>query len=351
MDVHLKHKLKNNNAMKRLITTFTSMLCMATVVFSQVKPAANDQRHLWNFEDDTPMDQIGEAHGELDEVATIHNGILDLSDTAKNSGYLILPADVINLKDYKAVSIEIWCLPYTSLNSPNPNMLWSFGQAGSVGRNYLFFTPGRWGTGVAARMSVGEDAPWSNEDGLSFNANIGDSAWHHYVVTIDTNNIMKLYVDGALLKYGEDSTAAIDTLDANHVLSKVSNESAFLGKSVYADPNWKGLIELYAIWGTALSEENVLWLYQQGAKRGAIVNVKNPSSQSQQFTIVVKNNRLYIPALANNNPVQLSIYNAMGALVYRNLKFYNGDAVNLKEGMYIAKIGLNNNYVTVKFIK
>lgn len=337
--------------MKRSAITFMAMICMSIGAFSQVKPAASDQRHLWNFEDDTPMDQIGEAHGELDEVATIHNGVLDLSDTARNMGYLMLPADVISLNNYKAVSIEIWCLPYTSLNSPNPNMLWSFGQSGSVGKNYLFFTPGRWGTGVAARMSVGEESPWANEDGLSFNANIGDSVWHHYVVTIDTSNILKLYVDGTLLKYGDDSVAAIDTLDANHVLSKVSNESAFLGKSVYPDPTWKGLIELYAIWNNALTEENVLWLYQQGAKRSAIVNSLASTRQSQTYAIVVKNDRIYIPALTGHSPIQLSIYNVMGTLVYRNLKFQNGQMVNLKNGMYIAKIGVNNQYITVKFIK
>jgi hypothetical protein len=338
--------------MKKIVTTFTAMLCLSVVaLFSQVKPAASDQRHLWNFEDDTPMDQIGEAHGEPDEVATIHNGVLDLTDTAKNQGYLSLPADVINLKNYKAVSIEIWCLPYTSLNSPNPNMLWSFGQAGSVGRNYLFFTPGRWGTGVAARMSVGEDAPWANEDGLNFSANIGDSAWHHYVVTIDTNNIMRLYVDGSLLKYGDNSSPAIDTLDANHVLSKVSNESAFIGRSVYADPTWKGLIELYAIWGTALSEDNVLWLYQQGAKRSAIVGVTTATRQPHSYTVVAKDNHLYIPQLSANTTIQISIYNTMGALVYQNLKFRNGDAVGLKEGMYIARMKIDNNFITAKFIK
>ncbi|MGC8824556.1 MAG: LamG-like jellyroll fold domain-containing protein [Bacteroidales bacterium] len=337
--------------MKKLLTTVTVLLCMTMAIYSQIKPAVSDQRHLWNFEDDTPMDQIGEAHGEPDAVATIHNGVLDLSDTTKNEGYLSLPADVINLKNYPAVSIEIWCLPYTSLNSPNPNMLWSFGQSGNVGMNYLFFTPGRWGTGVAARLSVGSDAPWANEDGLSFNANIGDSVWHHYVVTIDTNNIMKLYVDGSLLKYGDNAQPAIDTLDANHTLSKVSNESAFIGRSVYPDPTWKGLIELFAIWGTALTEENVLWLYQQGAKRSAIVNTIASTAQSHTYAIVVKNDRLYIPALSGRGPIQMNIYSVTGALVYRNLNFRNGDQVALKEGIYVAKIGYNNNLFTVKFIK
>jgi hypothetical protein len=230
-------------------------------------------------------------------------------------------------------------------------MLWSFGQFGNPGKNYLFFTPGRWGTGVAARMSVGEESPWANEDGLSFSANIGDSVLHHYVVTIDTNNVMRLYVDGYLLKYGDNEQPAIDTLASTHILSKVSNESAFLGRSVYSpDPTWKGYIELYAIWNTALSDENVLWLYQQGAKRGAIVNSIVSARSNNSLNIVVKDNRLLIPELTGNETVQITIYNALGSIVHNNRHFRNGELVNLKKGMYVANIRFDNRLAIVKFI-
>ncbi|MCX7985339.1 MAG: T9SS type A sorting domain-containing protein [Bacteroidales bacterium] len=339
--------------MKKLATLLSSVCLSFSLSYGQIKPNPAFQKHLWNFDDDTPIDLIGEAHGEPDQAASIHNGYLDLSDTVKQEGYLSLPGDVINLKNYKAVSIEVWCLPYLSLNSPNANMLWSFGQYGNPGKNYLFFTPARWGNGVAARISVGDEAPWANEDGLNFSANISDSIWHHYVVTIDSSNIMRLYADGALVTYGEQQTPAIDTLDSNHTLSKISNESAFLGRSVYSpDPTWKGMIELFAIWNTSLSDENILWLYQQGAKRGPIVNLAYTKKGDNKLNIVVKNNRMYIFGLpAENQKAKIKIYNTLGSLMYHSQTFRNGDPVNLKNGIYFAHISVGNESFTVKFIK
>lgn len=314
---------------------------------SQVRPNPANEKHHLNFEDDTPMDQIGEAHGEFMDGAYVEQGALILT-----GGYLKLPGDVIKINTYKEISVEIWGVPYKSQNAPNPNMMWSFGQAGNPGKYYLFFTPGRWGTNVAARICVADDAPWANEQGPSFNKDIGDSALHHYVVTISPDSIMKLYADGEVVKYttetGEDSAVRKLTI----FLDKLSNQDAFIGKAVYPDPTWKGRVELFAIWDKALTAQEVKYLYEKGAKREPLSSIKN-TFNNKSITVYTSGNKLYLKNIEElNGKISITLYNILGNVVYTNTDFVNGSQISLSKGIYIAKVECNNQvFVGKLFVK
>jgi len=337
--------------MKTIKFTILILLAIALVLPSgkaQVRPNPEYEKHHLNFEDDTPMDQIGEAHGEMMDGATIVGGELILTDNA----YLKLPGDVIQINQYKEISVEIWCVPYQMLNSPNAIMLWSFGQLGNPGKYYLFLTPGRWGTNVAARICVADDAPWANEQGPAFSKNIGDSALHHYVVTISPDSVMKLYADGQLVKFTnqqEQEDSAVTKLTI--FLDKLSNESAFIGKSIYSpDPTWKGRVELFALWNKALSAEEVLYLYNKGAKREPLSSIKN-SLTNKEITVYISGNKLYLKNnIEFNGKVTLTLYNLLGNVVYMSNNFVNGTDINISKGIYIVKVEYNNQVYTGKLI-
>jgi len=336
-------------------TKFT-LLLIPMLIFAlfvgkaQVRPNPENEKHHLNFEDDTPMDQIGEAHGEFMDGAGIAEGALVLTGSA----YLKLPGDVIKINEYKEISVEIWAVPYKSQNAPNANMMWSFGQYGNPGKYYLFFTPGRWGTNVAARICVADDAPWANEQGPNFSKDIGDSALHHYVVTISQDSVMKLYADGELVKYtnnqGQEDSAVVKL---TIFLDKLSNESAFIGKAVYSpDPTWKGLVELFAIWDKALTASEVKYLFEKGAKREPLTAIKN-SFSNNTLKVYTSGNKLFLKNNEEiNGKVSVTIYNVLGNVVYKNTDFINGSPINLQKGIYIAKVEFNNKIYTGKiFVK
>ncbi len=333
-------------AMKMKRTLWLLALSLSGIImYAQVKPSNANLTHFWDFEKSAPFDLVGDADGELSELATISNGVLDLTDTTSPGGFLSLPGNIIALNTYSQVTIETWATPSTTANDGKALMLWSFGVHGNPGKKYFFFTPARWGTQTACKISVGDDSPWANEDGFATGASIGDSVLHHYVITIDTSNIMILYVDGSELLR--------DTLAATHKLSNIANDTAFIGKSVYSpDPTWKGTVDLFAIWNKALSADEVLWLFQAGSKRKPETSNKiNNLSLSGYPAIYAYKNRLFIKNLPQSNtPAKINIYNIMGSLVFQTNNFVDGCYLNLKAGVYMVRVNINNQMFTQKIV-
>jgi hypothetical protein len=317
--------------MKRnlLITLSICMALIAININAQVRPDdINHEIHLYDFEDGSADDLIGSAHGLLNDNATIHSGILDLTSTAPPGGSLTLPADIIEINTYPELTIDTWATPSTNVNSPNAVMMWAFGTYGSLGYNYLFFTPARWGINAAARLSNGT---WDSEDGISVDWNIGDSTLHHYILTIDMNRVMTLYVDGG-------DSLRLDTLDAEHPLDSIANDTVLIGKSVYStDSTWKGTVELFAIWDIALTADEVKWLYEQGPDRGMPVGIYDIKQPLTSLDFYVSNNRLFVKNLSDANNLSVIIYDITGVMVYQNNDFQNGEYLKLNPGVYIVK--------------
>ncbi len=323
---------------------FVLSFCLTVTVSNmsaQVKPDGdNHEKHLYTFEDNEE-DVIGDAEGELMETATVHDGVLDITDPTEFGGYLSLPADIIEINTYPELTIEAWATPSTSANSGNAVMMWCFGTYGNPGFRYLFFTPARWGINLAARLSSGPTEPWANEDGISVDWDKGDSTLHHYVLTIDANRIMTIYVD-------HSDSLRIDTMDATHGLDSIANDDAFIGRSVYSpDPTWKGTVELFSIWDIALSPEEVQWLQEEGPKRGPVVNGINSLTGIQSVNIYAINHRLYIQNVPDDlENLSVTMYSITGSIVYQSNDFQNGTYINLKHGMYMVKVeSRNNNFV------
>jgi len=235
-----------------------NMVCMALLIAwvnltAQVDPGTHNLIHSWTFEDGTADDRIGGANGTLMGSARILQGSLE---TTVTGSWMRLPADLIAINTCEAVTIEAWFRPVRDGNT-GYHMLAAFGNTqNTVGTDYFFMTPARGDDISRAAISCGvTDSPWSGESGAN-GVEYDDGLVHHMVSTIDSANIT-LYIDGAL--------QASTPLAANNSIARISNAFAYLAKSLYDnDATWKGTIHEFNIYNTALSPENVLFLFENG---------------------------------------------------------------------------------------
>ncbi|MBN2613304.1 MAG: T9SS type A sorting domain-containing protein [Bacteroidales bacterium] len=332
---------------KNLPILLSLMLAFYTYcVNAQVKPDdLTHEIHFYDFEDGTADDFIGDAHGTLQGSADIKNGVLDLTNTETYNGYMQVLGNKININTFPALSVEAWGTPSTAANNGRALMMWAFGTYGNPGLRYLFFTPARWGTGVVAKQSVGGTEPWANEDGIDFSdATVGDSTLHHYVVT-RIDSFIYLYVNGEL--------AAGDTMAGKFRIDSIANDVLLIGRSVYsADSAWKGTVDLFTIWNTALSADEIKWLYDQGSKRGVPEpsGIEDKMNFENQVNFYITDNRLFARNASQANKLSVIIYNISGSVVYQNNLFKNGEYLKLDQGIYIIKSQHLNNSSVQKIV-
>lgn len=333
--------------MKKILQ-FLFVFCLPFLmanISAQTKPDMGSLMHLWTFENGSTLDKVGTADGELMDGATVNNdGALELLDSVDRGGWLMLPADQIAINTYQELTLEIWCTPAPDTNLDiNANMTVCFGGTnGGIGVNYLFYTPGRFGPNAGARFGISctdSSTPWVQEEGLNYSG-LYLPQEHYNVITV-SGTTMTLYVDGAMAVTGEITKAG-------NTLANLSNDSAYVGKGDYAaDPTWKGTVQLLGLWDQALTADEVMWLYQQGDNRKAPVSSINSISGDGGVIMYVADSRLYVrnlPEYLKN--VSVAVYNINGSVVYRSNDFRNGADLNLRPGVYIARIETdNNNYV------
>ncbi|MFA9390359.1 MAG: LamG-like jellyroll fold domain-containing protein [Prolixibacteraceae bacterium] len=329
---------------------FTVSICLALVVFSLKLQAQLDYSsitHFYDFETEMATDLVGGVDGEELGPVFYTDGALDITDndTDVAGGYLSFFGDDIAINQYSAITIEAWATPSFDSNNGRALMMWAFGTAGGVGTNYLFFVPSRFTDELAAKMSIGESEPWLQEQGISIGtAGMGAEQLYHYVVTIDEDNMMAVYVDGV-------SVGDAVELTGDHSLASLSNTNFVIGKSLYdADPMWRGTVDLFSIWNVALATEEVGELYELGSKRTLEKVGVEDAMKITSYNFYVANNRMFVKNLQNADHLSVSIYNLAGSLVYANENFISGETLSLKEGVYMVKSTASNNSTVQKIM-
>jgi hypothetical protein len=178
---------------KVLITFGFCLIVTVLNMSAQVRPSHENLKHQWDFEAGNANDRGGEADGFLHNDASIAGGILNLQSAEAMGGYVELQADLIQISTYPEIALEMWATAdEVPLN--NPNMLVYFGTTqGTLGYDYLFYTPGRrfdGDPGTRVGVSVGT---WNAEDGINYTS-LDDGELHHHVVTWK-DSLIVLYVD------------------------------------------------------------------------------------------------------------------------------------------------------------
>lgn len=237
---------------------FVMMMLIASAfgqpALGQIDPGTANLKHQWTFDDGTAVDHVGNVTGTIVGNAKLVNKGFNTT----TNGYMSFPAAEIGINSFPEITTEIWCTSDAGKNT-GWTMLSYFGAStGGNGNNCTFVSIAR---AVDGSMVALETAGmWDGVSGPEYD----DGRLHHFVSTINARTV-KFYIDGTLI--------AVDTIAAGNSIANISPSLALLGKGGWtADPNWLGIFHKYSLYDKALSEQEILYLYQQGAESQAVIS-------------------------------------------------------------------------------
>jgi hypothetical protein len=170
------------------------------------------------------------------------------------NNYGNLPGAAIGINAYTALTIESW-IAVSQVHEGQFTASMAFGDTvAGVGQNYVMMQPTR---GGAAGGSGNFRVPLDGTEIVIAGPNdLSDGRIHHTVMTIDiAADEMAYYVDGVQI-----GTSALE----GRLLSDVSTNFAYLGRSVWNDPRLQGSMYEFRIYDNALSATDVATNFATG---------------------------------------------------------------------------------------
>jgi len=345
---------------------------------AQSDPGTENLTHLWTFQDGTANDEVGSAHGEFNgnnilieagDLITIPSADFD---PPRGDSWLDLPGDLIDIASYTEVSVAAWFTPDT-LNT-QWNTLWFFGNDGNgagVGSDGFCFQPARGDNRARVWISCGNpSAPYNVEDAVNDtnDSELGDfteyndGQLHHVVCLINseaTQGILKMYHNGVFL--GEDTLVTDEAASKDNRIENISPLFARFAHSTYsADYCWTGALHEIAIYNKALSDDEILFLFDKG-----VVSVENDNAQlPKAFSLLQNYPNPFNPGtrisfdLPKESRVQIKVYDMLGkeiALILdevkpagkHNIAF---DGTNISSGIYLYRMEAGNQVLSRKMV-
>ena len=239
----------------------TLRLFVSAVVVSFISISANATlTHQYTFNDGTVDDSMGSANGTLMNGATVSGGQLVLPTGM--DAYASLPGPTIGINAYTAATFEIWFTSSSANTSYTMAMM--LGRSFDVnidgtsnggpfpdgdtwrGIAYVMIQPTRNAGPAAGRVAITATS-FEDEAGVNNATQINDDMQHYVAVTVDASDIT-FYLDGGLV--GSAALGAISLAD-------VSPDLAYLGRSNYPDPYFKGSINEFSVWDNVLSPAEI----------------------------------------------------------------------------------------------
>ncbi len=226
---------------------------IASELTAQTDPGSANLRHRWTFDGGSAVDEVAGVVGEI-----VGNGTLANNGFVATNAHMRFPASQIAINSFPELSVEVWCTSVAGANS-GWTMLTYFGETiGTGGANCTFLSIAR---GDNVSMATLEAPNWNGCTGPEYD----DGRLHHFIYTVNATTIT-LYIDGVQI-----SSA---TLSGSNALANVSTSLAYLGRGGWtADPNWVGTFHKFSLFDKALSPDEVMFLFQEGAEEGAVINV------------------------------------------------------------------------------
>ncbi len=280
------------------------VLSIAAVLSGAItSQAAVTHNYLFNSGDGTQiLDSAGAANGVALDGAVVNpaESRLILNGTG---AYGVLPGLDIAINTYTETSLELWFTQtgntdaFTAAAMLGRTSTGENGETSGLGYDYLMMQPTRGPTDQGSRGAI-SNGTFDAEAGVTDGArDLNDGQLHHMVLTVDATNV-GYYVDGAqigLAPLGEFS------------LANVSNDLAYLGRSLYNDPFFNGSIYEFRIYDNALTDVEV----QSNFQAGCLDNCGNP--------IRLEVNRetgeaVFMNDLSIQNVVAYSITSASGSI-------------------------------------
>ena len=356
---------------KKLILLFCSLMLFLAGNLAAQDPGTANLTHLWAFEDGTLNDSVGEAHGTaVGDNVIVGDGACILLPGAADAGdsWVEVPGDVVALFTYDEVSIAAWFTP-DPLNA-QWEALWYFGNDGNgagVGSDGFCFQPRRADNVARTWISCGDQsAPYNIEDGVNdATGNYNDGELHHVVCELNEFPEIVLYHNGELI--GTAPLTSDPTTGKDNAIWNISPLFGRFGHSCYSgDVPWMGSIHEIAIFNKALSDEEVMYLYehQDWSAGGTAVDKDEVAALPSESGLAQNYPNPFNPTtnisfdVAHSSEVNLTVYDLLGkevATLVDEVKsagqhVVQFDGSNLSNGVYIARMNIGNQVFTKKMI-
>jgi len=239
--------------MKRnyLLLCLLFVLGTSVQMFAQTDPGIANLKHRWTFDNGSLVDDVAGTTGTI-----VGNGSVANNAFVATNAYLELPASEIAINTYPAFTTEVWCTSQAGANA-GWSLLTFFGESvNGGGRNFTFLSIARGDN----QTMVGIEAPnWNGVTGQEYD----DGKIHHFVYTVSPTGIT-LFIDG-----NQISSAPLTETNS---IANLSNSLAYIGRGGWpADPNWVGSYHKVSLFDKALSADEVLYLFQQGAEESSVI--------------------------------------------------------------------------------
>lgn len=232
----------------QLLRLLTAIVVMGIIYSSTAFTQTPVMKHSYTFEDGTATDVVGGADGVLQGDAFISDGFLTLSGT----GFVSLPGKDMNINTWNGLTVELVFnqapdligvfAMLLAMGQTNPDVNW-------MGINYFMFQPVREDAQTRTAIScLNTSDPWATETGVS-TQEINDDYLHYVTCMVSTTEI-SMYIDGAF------KGSAI--LSADNQLANVSNDTGYIGASVYPnDAKWRGIVDEVNFWEGIMDEATI----------------------------------------------------------------------------------------------
>jgi hypothetical protein len=201
-----------------------------------------DLLHRYSFNDGTANDSVGGANGSLMGGAVVSDHAVQFNGTG---AYVALPGPTVAINTYTSVTLEMWL-------TVNPGTYGGYAAAAAfgrtdsdgLGRQYLSLITPLYGGGAWAAITP----DFWNVERIVRAGQFGYGQEQYVAITVDSS-YLSCFLDGSL---------AGRTWLGGIALSDLSNELAYLGRSLYAGDMYEvGSINEFRIWNNALSADQV----------------------------------------------------------------------------------------------
>ncbi|MBN2029361.1 T9SS type A sorting domain-containing protein [bacterium] len=358
---------------KKLTYLFLAFLVTGRMLAQGVDPGTESLTHLWTFEDGTVDDKIGIAHGELvgDNIA-VEDGDLVAYPNANGIGdsWVELPGADLDLASYDEVAVSAWFTPSPDFNI-EWNSVWFFGDNGAgagTGSDGMCLQARRGDGHARFWFTAGAPAGYNAEDGVNDDVygNYNNDELYHVVCQVNNSNEIMMYHDGELVGITPLTTNPA-TGDIKSIVDISPNFALFCTSGYATDNPWVGSIHEIAIFNKALSDEEVIFLFDAGVNGFPAANnaVKNKTAQlpgafdlSQNYPNPFNPTTNITFTLKQQEPVKLAVYDALGKQVVSLLDETRNagehtitfDAKGLTSGVYYYKLSTATGSITNKML-
>ena len=189
------------------------------------------------------------------------------------------------------------------------------------------------------RFTLTDPAGWVDADFYKEEVDIALDTWYYSVIVLKPDSVIIYHNDIQLLAESGLTTRSIGDLP------DVENA---LGKSFWPDALWKGALSDLRVWNSALTQEEVIALYNETLPTGGIDKNESDIAQPKVFSYLDKISvKLVKPYLDE----MVSVYNVTGSLVAQK-PLPELNTLSFETGIYIVHVaGSEVNYSTKVFVQ